>query len=63
LALFGGFHALALSALGLPPYTGPVVADKPFPQFEAKLVDGRPFRQADLIGEHATALVFFRGRW
>jgi hypothetical protein len=61
--LLGGFEVMALNAMRLPPYTGPVAVGRPFPAFEAKLADGSPFTQANLIGDHLTALVFFRGRW
>lgn len=47
----------------LPTYTGPVVAGKAFPEFAAKRADGTPFTRADLAGDPATALVFFRGHW
>jgi hypothetical protein len=59
----GGFELMVLSAMRLPPYTGPVAVGKPFPSFEAKRADGAPFTQAGLIGEQPTAMVFFRGRW
>ena len=47
----------------LPDYAGPVVADKPFPAFSAKRADGATFTAADIPGDRATALVFFRGHW
>lgn len=47
----------------LPAYTGPVAAGEPFPEFTAKRADGSPFTRADLAGDQATALVFFRGHW
>ncbi len=59
----GGFEVMALSAMRLPRYTGPVALGKPFPSFEAKLADGTPFTQAGLAGDQHTAMVFFRGRW
>jgi hypothetical protein len=62
-ALVGGFEVLALSALRLPPYAGPLAVGRAFPAFEAKRVDGTPFTQDDLIGDRHQALVFFRGRW
>jgi hypothetical protein len=62
-AALGGFEVMALNAMRLPPYTGPVAVGRPFPAFEAKRADGTPFTQADLAGDRDTALVFFRGRW
>jgi hypothetical protein len=62
-AALGGFEVMALNAMRLPPYTGPVAVGRPFPAFEARLADGTPFTQADLAGDRHTALVFFRGRW
>jgi hypothetical protein len=47
----------------LPAYTGPVAAGESFPDFAAKRSDGSPFSRADLVGDQATALVFFRGHW
>jgi hypothetical protein len=61
--LLGGFEVLALFALSLPPYSGPIAVGRPFPAFEAKLADGTPFTQDDLGGDRRQALVFFRGRW
>ena len=61
--LLGGFEVMALNAMRLPPYTGPVAVGRPFPAFEAKRADGTPFTQAALAGDRHTALVFFRGRW
>ena len=61
--LLGGFEVMALNAMRLPPYTGPVAVGRPYPAFEARLADGTPFTQADLAGASHTALVFFRGRW
>ena len=52
-----------LSYVRLPAYTGPVAAGKAFPEFAAKRADGKPFTNTDLIGDPATALVFFRGHW
>lgn len=63
LLVLGGLEVLALSAVRLPPYAGPVIVGKPFPAFEAKLADGTVFSQAGLAGDSSTALVFFRGRW
>jgi hypothetical protein len=62
-ALLGGFELMAYSTLRLPPYTGPIAVGSPFPAFEARRADGRPFTQNDLIGDQHHALVFFRGRW
>lgn len=59
----GGFELVALNALTLPRYTGPVAVGTTFPPFEAKLADGTPFDQSGLTGEKDTAMVFFRGRW
>ncbi len=47
----------------LPAYAGPVTVGQPFPEFRASRADGAAFTQADLPGDRATALVFFRGRW
>jgi hypothetical protein len=58
-----GFEFMALSAMRLPPYTGPIAIGRPFPAFEARRADGTPFRQNDLIGVQHQAIVFFRGRW
>jgi hypothetical protein len=62
-ALLAGFELLALNALRLPPYAGPVAVGRHFPAFEAKRADGTPFTQNDLTGGQHTALVIFRGRW
>lgn len=59
----GGLELMALNAMRLPPYTGPVAAGRPFPSFVAKLADGTPFTQASLAGASHSILVFFRGRW
>ena len=61
--LLAGFEIMALNAMRLPPYTGPIAVGRPFPSFEARRADGTPFTQDDLIGEQHSALVFFRGRW
>ncbi len=58
-----GAEIALLYALRLPPYTGPIAQERPFPAFETKLSDGTPFSQRDLIGERSSVLVFFRGRW
>jgi hypothetical protein len=47
----------------LPAYTGPVAAGAAFPEFRAIRADGTAFTRADLTGDRATALVFFRGHW
>jgi FtsH-binding integral membrane protein len=52
-----------LYALRLPRYTGPIVVGRPFPAFETKRADGKPFTERDLAGENNNVLVFFRGRW
>jgi hypothetical protein len=52
-----------VSYVRLPEYTGPVAAGQAFPDFAAKRADGSPFTRADLVGDPATALVFFRGHW
>ena len=61
--LLGSLEILALNAMRLPPYEGPIEIGKPFPAFAAKRADGSPLTQADLAGASATAIVFFRGRW
>jgi hypothetical protein len=63
-AFLGGvqWHFL-LNYTRLPSYNGPVVAGQSFPEFTAKRADGTTFTRADLAGEKATALVFFRGHW
>lgn len=47
----------------LPEYTGPIAAGQPFPAFTTARADGTPFTQRDLVGDQASVLVFFRGRW
>ena len=61
LAAAAWFFVLSLTRL--PPYTGPVTVDRPFPAFTTELADGRSFNQEDLKGERNTVMVFFRGRW
>jgi hypothetical protein len=61
--LLAGFELTALLALRLPRYTGPVVAGRPLPAFEARRADGSRFTRDDLAGDRDHALVFFRGRW
>jgi cytochrome oxidase Cu insertion factor (SCO1/SenC/PrrC family) len=61
--LLAGFEIMALSAMRLPPYTGPIAIGRSFPAFEARRADGTPFTQNDLIGDQHHAIVFFRGRW
>ena len=63
LVLLGGLELVALNAMRLPPYTGPIAVGRPFPAFEARRADGTPFTQDDLAGDRRTVLVFFRGRW
>jgi hypothetical protein len=63
IVLLASFEVMALTAMRLPPYTGPIAVGRPFPAFEAKLADGSPFTQADLAGDRHTVMVFFRGRW
>jgi hypothetical protein len=63
-ALLAGFEWWFLAAQArLPAYAGPASAGTPFPDFQAQRADGSPFTRADLAGDRATALVFFRGRW
>jgi hypothetical protein len=50
-------------ALRLPPYTGPILVGRPFPAFETKQADGKPFTHQSLASERHNVLVFFRGRW
>ncbi len=61
--LLGGFELMALNAMRLPPYTGPIAVGRPFPAFEARRADGTPFNQNHLAGDRHTVMVFFRGRW
>jgi hypothetical protein len=61
--LVAGFELMALNALRLPKYAGPIEVGYPFPAFETRRADGTPFTQNDLIGDQHHALVFFRGRW
>jgi hypothetical protein len=61
--LLAGFEVMALNALRLPPYAGPIAVGRLFPAFEARRADGTSFIQNDLIGDQDHALVFFRGRW
>jgi hypothetical protein len=61
--LLASFELMALNAMRLPPYTGPIAVGRSFPAFEARRPDGTPFTQNDLIGDQHHALVFFRGRW
>jgi len=58
-----GFEFMALSALRLPPYTGPIAVGRPFPAFESRRADGTPFSHNNLVGDQHHAIVFFRGRW
>jgi hypothetical protein len=52
-----------LVLLSAPPYTGPVKAGQPFPEFTTTLADGSSFNQESFKGDLNTVLVFFRGRW
>jgi hypothetical protein len=61
--LLAGLELLALYAVRLPPYTGPVAVGYPLSVFEVRRADGTPFTQNDLVGDQHQALVFFRGRW
>jgi hypothetical protein len=61
--LLAGFEVMALVAMRLPPYAGPIAVGRSFPAFEARRADGTPFTQDDLIGDQHHAIVFFRGRW
>jgi hypothetical protein len=61
--LLAGFELVALAALRLPAYTGPIAVGGTFPAFEARRADGAAFTQNDLIGGQHHAIVFFRGRW
>jgi hypothetical protein len=58
-----GAELAALNATRLPPYAGPIVVGRSFPEFEARRADGTRFTQDDLLGDQHHALVFFRGRW
>jgi hypothetical protein len=64
--LFTAFAAavwvMLLVVFALPPYTGPVKAGQPFPEFATTLADGSSFTQNDLKGEQNTAMFFFNGR-
>jgi hypothetical protein len=62
-ALLAGFELVALYALRLPPYAGPIAVGRPFPAFEAQRADGTPYTQKDLVGDYHHVVVFFRGRW
>ncbi len=61
--LLAGAEWAFLLVAGLPPYTGPVAAGRPFPTFATVRADGTPFTQRDLAGDQKTVMVFFRGRW
>jgi hypothetical protein len=62
-SLVAGLEWLFLLAMGQPPYTGPIVVGQPFPAFATMRADGTTFTQRDLVGDHSSVLVFFRGRW
>ncbi len=61
--LLAGAEWTFLLGTRLPPYTGPVAVDKPFPAFKTTRADGTPFTDQDLQGEQTIVLVSFRGRW
>jgi hypothetical protein len=61
--LFVAFQWLALLAMRLPAYAGPVKHGDPFPAFATTLADGSAFTQNDLKGNQNTVMVFFRGHW
>ncbi len=61
--VLAGLQLAFLSAVRLPPYTGPIAAGRPFPAFEARRADGTVFTERDLTGDQNHVLVFFRGRW
>jgi hypothetical protein len=63
LGLLSGLELVALNALRLPPYAGPVSVGQPLPAFQARRADGALFTRNDLMGDQHQALVFFRGRW
>jgi hypothetical protein len=52
-----------LFAFRLPRYTGPIVAEGAFPEFETSSADGTKFSRSELVGSRNNVLVFFRGRW
>jgi hypothetical protein len=63
LVLLAGFEWTFLLGTRLPAYAGPVKQDEPFPAFETKTADGKPFTQRQLQGDKDAVMVFFRGRW
>jgi hypothetical protein len=63
LMLIAGFEWLFLFGAGLPTYTGPVAAGRPFPQFTTMRADGTTFTEHDLVADQHHVVVFFRGRW
>ena len=63
LVLFAGAAWAFMLMTRLPPYTGPVAVERPFPAFATERADGTPFTQQHLKGEQTSVMVFFRGRW
>ncbi|HEY7309963.1 MAG TPA: hypothetical protein VH643_11440 [Gemmataceae bacterium] len=63
LVLFAGAAWAFMLTARLPPYTGPIAVERPFPAFATERADGTPFTQQDLKGEQTSVMVFFRGRW
>jgi cytochrome oxidase Cu insertion factor (SCO1/SenC/PrrC family) len=61
--LLAGAQWAFMLAMGLPAYTGPVVAGRTFPAFRTVRADGTSFTENDLKGSQDSVLVFFRGRW
>ncbi len=61
--LLAGAEWAFLLATRLPAYTGPVAAERAFPDFTTMRADGTTFTQRDLEGDRNNVLVFFRGRW
>jgi hypothetical protein len=46
-----------------PPYEGPARVNQPLPAFTTRLADGSTFADKDLLGDHPTLLLFYRGHW
>lgn len=61
-ALAGMEWYFLLAFTKLPQYAGPQAGEK-LPSFQAALVTGEPFTNADLASGASTVLVFFRGHW
>ena len=56
--------ALALALPALPSQAGdPIQVGEPAPDFRLKAAHGKVLSLADLQGEKATLLIFFRGLW